>query len=715
MPRHAQVTAAEISRLAGVTRATVSNWRRRHSDFPAPSGGTDTSPAYDLDAVQTWLAARGQLPATSAADDLRTAARAAWAGPSTLLPLVLAASRMTESDLKQLVDLPDTQLPGQASRAIRPYLDEIPGAAGTTYSARDVAPLRALLRCVAEEGARRATEVLAESDPDGSYASGMYDTPAPVASLMAEMLAEPGEPYPAVVLDPACGAGGLLLAAAARGAERLCGQEILASQAAQAAVRLALQTETTRAQVTVRAADSLRADAYPALVADAVLSTPPYGNRDWGHEELAYDSRWVYGLPPKSESELAWLQHCFAHLAEGGRAILLMPPAAAERSAGRRIRAELLRSGALRAVIAFPPGVAQPLHIGLQLWVIERPHPQGALPRTVLIVDTVPTGTPATGQPPSKRQTMDWPAVRENALRAWNDYDRHPNNFDPVPGVAQAMPIIDLLDETVDLTPARHVRATPVPAMPDELAAMSFELRSRMRRAATGLLTLSGGQPWAAVGSGPRSWRTASIADLLRGDALTLLRAPAALRGPMPVPALPSAPRVLTAHDVTAHRPASGPAEEEPAGAEVEIRAGDVILPELLHNGGGTARVADARDAGHRLGRHLHLLRPDPTRLDPWFLAGFLSAEENLSSSSSGTTVVRLDPRRLRVPLLPLAEQRRYGRAFRQLSALRSAADIAHRLADETARTLAAGLTGGALEPPCSPGQPDEGTLEGSR
>lgn len=39
----AQMTAAEISRIAGVTRATVSNWRRRHDDFPAPSGGTTSS------------------------------------------------------------------------------------------------------------------------------------------------------------------------------------------------------------------------------------------------------------------------------------------------------------------------------------------------------------------------------------------------------------------------------------------------------------------------------------------------------------------------------------------------------------------------------------------------------------------------------------------------------------------------------------------------
>lgn len=59
----AQVTAAEISRIAGVTRATVSNWRRRYDDFPEPSGGAESSPLYDLEAVRAWLASRGYASA----------------------------------------------------------------------------------------------------------------------------------------------------------------------------------------------------------------------------------------------------------------------------------------------------------------------------------------------------------------------------------------------------------------------------------------------------------------------------------------------------------------------------------------------------------------------------------------------------------------------------------------------------------------------------
>ncbi|MCX4388826.1 SAM-dependent methyltransferase [Micromonospora peucetia] len=704
MPQPTQVTAAEISRLAGVTRATVSNWRRRHPDFPAPSGGTETSPAYDLNAVRSWLSARGQLPASSPADDLRTALRTSatdLAHRSRLLPLVVAASRIADTEVEKAIGLPDDQLSTWAQKTSRSYAVDIPGTGSLTHQPEEAELLRAVLRCVDEEGAAQTLEVLAEGDVSEGRAGGAYRTPPPVTDLMAEFLAGPGEPYPDRVFDPACGVGGLLLAAAGRGARELHGQDVVGVFAAQAAARLAVQADGTKAHVQV--GDSMRDDAFPTLVADAVLCTPPYGHREWGHEDLAYDPRWMFGLPPKGESELAWLQHCLAHLTPGGRAVLLMPPGAAFRPSGRRIRAEMVRSGALRAVVALPVGMAQPLHIGLQLWLLERPHPQATLPSTVLLVDTAGAEATGTDDTPGRRSTLDWPAVRSAALDAWHAFDRHPDNYDPVPGVTRAVPVVDLLDEAVDLSPARHVRAAPVPARPDELAETAYELRSRLRRAATGLVALSGGHTWPPAGADPRPWRTASVADLLRGAALTLLRAPAAIRSSSPAGPGSELPRTLTARDVVSRRPASGAAEEERSDEDVTIRAGDVILPEMLHEGVSPARVADASDAGHLLGRHLHLLRPDPGRLDPWFLAGFLAAEDNLSAASSGTTVVRTDPRRLRLPLLPLVEQQRYGRAFRQLHALRVAADIANRLADETARTLAAGLTGGALLPPEGP------------
>lgn len=55
------VTLAEIARIAGVGRAAVSNWRRRHDTFPERIGGTDASPQFSLAEAEGWLRANNKL------------------------------------------------------------------------------------------------------------------------------------------------------------------------------------------------------------------------------------------------------------------------------------------------------------------------------------------------------------------------------------------------------------------------------------------------------------------------------------------------------------------------------------------------------------------------------------------------------------------------------------------------------------------------------
>ncbi|WP_351232197.1 N-6 DNA methylase [Streptomyces sp. NPDC002133] len=706
MPKpSAQVTAAEISRLAGVTRATVSNWRRRHADFPAPAGGTDTSPLYDLEAVRAWLDARGHGTAASPSEELRAALRLYTGGGSAatrLLPLVLAAAQRDAAQLTALSKLSDPDLAARSHDAVADLAESVPDAESVTYTPADASLLRALLQCVQEEGGRAALDVLAERELEESAASGAYQTPEPLADLMARLLAPASGPYPARVLDPACGSGTLLAAAARRGATELFAQDSLPVQAQRSAVRLRLAAPD--AEISVRAGDSLRADAFPEPTADAVLCNPPYGDRDWGHDELAYDPRWVYGVPPRAESELAWAQHALSHLAPGGLAVMLLPPATAARSSGRRVRAELLRGGALRGVIALPPGAATPFHIGLQLWLLQRPQPDGGDRQTVLFVDL--SGDQTTPDRASTRTragqaALDWEALTASALECWQAFDADPSGFADHPGIARAVPVIDLLDDLVDLTPARHVRVTPPAADPAQVAKRAEELTERLGRGVAAFADASALGIWQPTDTS-REWRTATVADLARGAALSVLRAAPAVRGAddAVLPKEYVGRPVLTASDVATGARASGSHDEQRLAHTVPIEAGDILVPRIVSAHGTRARVADEQDAGCLLGLNVHLFRPDRERLDPWFLAGFLSAEDNVSSASTGSTSIHLDSGRLRVPLLPLAEQRSYGQAFRRLHELRTAAQQAADLAAESAGLLTAGLTSGALLPP---------------
>ncbi|MDX3750607.1 N-6 DNA methylase [Streptomyces sp. AK08-02] len=734
LPTSAHVTAAEISRVAGVTRATVSNWRRRHDDFPAPSGGTESSPLYDLTAVQAWLRGRGHTSAASPAEELRTALRLLGPGSGAaarLFPLVAAMFRLTPGELAELANASDDQLIARMEKAAAQLPAAVPEAEPVHYGPDDAGTVRALLGCVREAGAQAALDVLAERELDEGAASGVYQTPEGLALLMARLL-----PVGAArVLDPACGSGTLLAAAARQGAQELFGQDTLPVQAQRSAVRLLLAAPG--ADVAIRVGDSLRNDAFPEVTVDAVLSNPPFGDRDWGHDELAYDPRWAYGVPPRFESELAWVQHALAHLEAGGRAVMLLPPALAFRSSGRRIRAELIRSGALRAVISLPARAAYPLHIGLQIWVLQRPEPGGADRTPVLFVDgegeqrDATTGTPGAtvaatagfgtrgGSRPgrsgssssaastSSASTFDWAGLTDRVLTQWAAFTTAPDTYADEPGVARAVPLVDLLDDVVDVTPARHVRATAADIDPAALARRVHELHEQLAEQVAALAAASESGGWRPSGASAREWRTATVSDLARGGALTVLRAATpGTRGSKGATTPASDRPVLTAPDISAGNPPSGGAGDVHADATQPVAAGDVLVRAVAGgaDAAAMARVADDQDAGALLGPNVHLLRPDPARLDPWFLAGFLGAEDNIAAASTGSTFVHVTPGRLRVPLLPLEEQRRYGEAFRRVYELRASVRRTADLAADTAATLTTGLTAGVLLPPDSSG-----------
>jgi hypothetical protein len=130
----------------------------------------------------------------------------------------------------------------------------------------------------------------------------------------------------------------------------------------------------------------------------------------------------------------------------------------------------------------------------------------------------------------------------------------------------------------------------------------------------------------------------------------------------------------------------------------VQVSAGDVIIPAGLDSL-TQAIVATERHDGAFLGENLHLIRPDLSRIDPWFLSGFLSAQTNVRQASYGTTVIRIDARRLMVPLLPMDEQQSYAEAFRELRDFDSAVREYGRTAQELTRLLDAALAEGALMP----------------
>jgi hypothetical protein len=570
----ATVSAGDIARLVDVGRAAVSNWRRRHEDFPQPVGGTASSPLFSLREVEDWLQRNGKRHQVSSVERV-------W-----------QALRGSGDDL------------GLGERVADA------GAALVTEAAGDLAPL------VAELGAARAFEFLCERYLE-AHSRQLDATPAEIAALLIRLTCSDGD----TLFDPACGTGTLLVGTPAA---RVLGQEIDATSAEIAGHRLRLHGQAGE----VRSGDALRHNDFAGEQADAVVCHPPFTERGWGYDELSGDPRWEYGLPPRGESELAWVQHCLAHTRPGGLVAILMPSTASSRRPGKRIRANLLRAGALRGIVTLPGGP--------DLWLLRRPETGDRTPTHVLLAEAAELST---------------------VEQLWRGFLARPE---------EAVPIIDLLDDDVDLSPARQ------------------RLRGQDTDVAYGeALTEFGATALTTPTLEPNPAKVAlpmtTIGELAKAGMVSFRHAPTKFttgNGDLPV---------LTSDDLAANRPPSELTAPDPD--LVEVAPGDVVASPM-----GTARVITCHGV---LGPYLASYRVDPDRLDPHFLAGVLRAAASRPHQGSS----RIDARRTPVPRLPLAEQRAYGRAFGELIALEDALRQQAALGESVVELGFGGLMDGHLRP----------------
>lgn len=290
-----------------------------------------------------------------------------------------------------------------------------------------------------------------------------------LARVMVSLIPEwedQAESAPPTLLDPYCRDGSMLMAAADRFGNRvhLAGQDISESAAAEAALNLRAHPQNLSYEP-IRVGDSLLDNQLGEHLgtAAAVVCQPPLDAPRWPADELSDDPRWVFGVPESRDGELAWVQHCYAHLRRRGIAVVAMSPRAAVQPSGQLIRAALVKSGALRDVIALPKALSPLPDAGVHLWVLQRPR-----------------GTPST-------------AVRMIDLSEVNpaDVPQDPDVWKPLlstpdAAITQAVPRRDLLDAGCELLPSQHVTVRSEVAAND-LAHVTDRLQALYAQAAQAL------------------------------------------------------------------------------------------------------------------------------------------------------------------------------------------------------------------------------------
>jgi len=230
--------------------------------------------------------------------------------------------------------------------------------------------------------------------------AGEFYTPRSVVRLMVDIL-DPKEGE--TVYDPACGTGGMLLAAvehveAAGGDPRtfygkLFGQEKNLTTASVARMNLQLHGVE---EVDIRHGDTLRRPAFASAEDqtlrqfDIVLANPPFSLKDWGREVWENDpwGRNFAGLPTDKSGDFAWVQHMVKSMAPGhGRMAVVLPQGALFRGGAEgTIRQKLLDLDRIEAVIGLAPNLFYGTGLAACILVLRMKKPADRA-KKVLIVD----------------------------------------------------------------------------------------------------------------------------------------------------------------------------------------------------------------------------------------------------------------------------------------------------------------------------------------
>ena len=205
---------------------------------------------------------------------------------------------------------------------------------------------------------------------------GQYYTPKSIVSAIVTML----EPYSGKVYDPAMGSGGFFVQSEAfieahggkLGAISVYGQESNPTTWRLAAMNMAIRGIDFN--FGKQPADTFLNDQHPDLRADFVMANPPFNISEWWDGRLEGDPRWVYGVPPKSNANFAWVQHMLYHLApHGSMALLLANGSMSSNTKGEgEIRQALIEADLVECMLALPGQLFTNTQIPACVWFLTK-------------------------------------------------------------------------------------------------------------------------------------------------------------------------------------------------------------------------------------------------------------------------------------------------------------------------------------------------------
>ncbi len=674
------VTLAQIARYAQVRRPSVSNWRRRHSDFPPPTGGTPAQPLFDAEQIAQWLdqrptVVRGTESATYG-DIFRAGLRTGDAGDGVeldgdtfahlgleLVALRVAHQRPLPTERQVLADL------CTATETTHP---DLAGLFDQVHAGdHDIRPLLAdVERLVSEVGAPGAAEEILSTARRRGWSGRLAETAPEICDLVAHIAAELlGKPSDLTVADLTAGPGRLLTTLSASVAPRTV-HHAETDPAMAKVLRLRLFCHGHRNLVPHP--DGQAASDFTGV--DVALVDPPFQPGE--HEQ-------------RDEHPLSWAARVVECLDGDGIGFAVVPEWTLTRAAiARRLpvtwtREQLIRRGCVRAIIQLPRHL-HPFNSGADLALLVLNADDGDTTRQVVMCNATAV---------QARSDRQW--VQRTAGLVCGPPSAHEGDL------CRTFPVTDLVGRR-SLLPAHLL--TPESTAPDDHLRATIRTReSAISTFATSTDSLPVLQR-ITVTTRTAGTRRRTIGELLRGGQLIRLpghRIPAGDLGD-------SGQRVLGREELLGVVPIgqrridvvnlgkySAAAITEPG--DVVIIAGEQ-LKVMVDDTGGSVLLTPAQ--GLRIPgfvKHSSVYRDEPQRawIGPHALAALLGAARN--AARTGTRIRSANLHQLEIPVLTSAEYDHLDETALLLTELAEQARRQAAALDLVTQQLATSLAAGAL------------------
>ncbi|PID44698.1 MAG: DNA methyltransferase [Proteobacteria bacterium] len=227
-----------------------------------------------------------------------------------------------------------------------------------------------------------------------AHDGGEFFTPISLVSLIANVI----EPISGIVLDPACGSGGMFVQSA-----RVVEQRHQNPTEKLTFYGLEKNANTIRLAKMNLAVHGLEGDIQKSITyyedphellhkADFVMANPPFNVDEIDADKVGSDPRLPFGLPgvnkkgKVSNGNYVWISYFYSYLNEQGRAGFVMSSQAS--SAGRdeaRVRQKLIETGDVDIMVAIRSNFFYTRTVPCELWFINRAKPKRHRDKVLMI------------------------------------------------------------------------------------------------------------------------------------------------------------------------------------------------------------------------------------------------------------------------------------------------------------------------------------------